>query len=331
VPVAVVKGIQVGAGLSLVISAGTSLVKPLGWVQPFWDNRLWASGAFAFLLVATLIPRLPYALVVFIMGLVIAATTRLEEHSTASRWHPHFSIPAGHSLRTGILDAAIPQLPLTTLNSVLAVTSLAESLFPTYPPTPSTTSIGFSVAIVNLVGCWFNAMPMCHGSGGLAGQYRFGARSGSSIIILGLIKLFLGLFVGNGIVPLLQHFPKALLGIMVIAAGVELSRVGQSVGEARDLWEQVGEESEENVTYTKKSLQVTAEESKDRWMVMLVTVAGCLAFKNDAVGFAAGLVWHWGLKVPAMVHRGRRSRGRIMLGVEDDAMTASGKVSPRVT
>lgn len=45
IPVPVVKGIQVGAGLSLVLSAGTSLLGPLGWVSPGWgDNYLWALG-----------------------------------------------------------------------------------------------------------------------------------------------------------------------------------------------------------------------------------------------------------------------------------------------
>ena len=29
---------------------------------------------------------------------------------------------------------------------------------------------------------------------------------------------------------------------------------------------------------------------------MLGTVAAILAFKNDAVGFIAGLVWHWGFR-----------------------------------
>lgn len=170
--------------------------------------------------------------------------------------------------------------------------------------------IGFSVAVSNLIGCWFGAMPICHGSGGLAGQYRFGARSGASIIILGLVKLILGLFVGDGIVPLLQRFPKALLGIMVLAAGVELAKVGQSVGENRDLWEQA-ENDGGNGEAAQRSKEDVEKESKNRWTVMLVTAAGCLAFKNDAVGFLAGLIWHWALCVPGLIERARNREGRI--------------------
>ncbi|EME82582.1 uncharacterized protein MYCFIDRAFT_36578 [Pseudocercospora fijiensis CIRAD86] len=308
VPVSVVKGIQVGAGLSLVISAGSSLIKPLDWTSPAWDNRIWAIAAFLSLVGASLYRRIPYALIVFAIGLVIAAAIPGSKHFSAGTWHPSFLIPSGKAWKTGAIDAAVPQLPLTTLNSVLAVASLAGSLFPTFPPTPSTTSIGFSVAIANLIGCWFGAMPVCHGSGGLAGQYRFGARSGSSIILLGTVKLLLGIFVGEAIIPLLQRFPHGLLGIMVLAAGVELGKVGRSVGESRDLWEQAEEENEEGRSVMRKIGEHTEQERSDRWMVMLITVAGCLAFKNDAVGFIAGLVWHWGLRVPSMVERFRFRR-----------------------
>jgi hypothetical protein len=322
VPVAVVKGIQVGAGLSLVISGGSTLVKPLGWTVPAWDNRLWAMAAFAFLLIASLFPRrIPYALLVFIFGLILAATAipppSNDKDLPAGFWHPHASVPSKNAWKVGAIEAAIPQLPLTTLNSVLAVTSLAASLFPgDVPPTPSTTAVGFSVAIFNIIGCWFGAMPICHGSGGLAGQYRFGARSGSSIIILGIIKLVLGLFVGDAIVPLLQRFPKGLLGIMVLAAGVELAKVGQSVGDARDLWERAEEDA--NGGDVRGSKEAVEKERGERWMVMLITVAGCLAFKNDAVGFFAGLVWHWGLRVPDRIERTWYGRGSIRLQRDRD-------------
>ena len=309
VPVPVVKGIQVGAGLALVISAGSSLIVPLGWTSPGWDNRILSIAAFVLLVFAALVPKLPYALLVFMFGLVIAAT-QSSDTRTAGIWHPSITVPHNRDWRTGAVEAAIPQLPLTTLNSILAVTSLSASLFPTFPPTPSTTSVGFSVALANLVGCWFGAMPICHGSGGLAGQYRFGARSGASIIILGLVKLILGLFVGEAIVPLLQSFPKSLLGVMVLAAGVELAKVAQSVTEGGDRWELADNGHEEG--RSAHNLHPNQEqEGRDRWMVMLVTVSGCLAFKNDAVGFLAGMIWHWSLRLPSLL--ALNGRGSIKL------------------
>ncbi|KAK5108322.1 hypothetical protein LTR62_008418 [Meristemomyces frigidus] len=313
VPVAVVKGIQVGAGLALVISAGSTMIKPLSWITPLWDNRIWAITAFAFLVVSALLPRLPYALVVFTIGLIISAiglAHTVHDSVPLGVWQPSITVPKGAAWRIGAIDAAIPQLPLTTLNSILAVTSLASTLFPAYPPTPTTTSVGLSVSIANLVGCWFGAMPVCHGSGGLAGQYRFGARSGASVIILGMVKLLLGLLVGDAIVPMLQRFPKSLLGVMVLAAGVELAKVGQNVGESKDLWERTDNEHND-ARVQARPREILEQQSKDKWMVMLITTAGCLAFKNDFVGFLAGMLWHWALRTPGLLQR--MGRGSVRL------------------
>jgi MFS superfamily sulfate permease-like transporter len=311
VPVPVVKGIQVGAGLSLAISAGTALIQPLAWHTPALDNRIWAAAAFLLLVVAALVPRFPYALLVFLLGLVLALSqapaTGSPSHN-AALWSPHPFIPSKETWLPSALSAALPQLPLTTLNSILAVTSLSASLFPTFPPPPSTTALGLSVALSNLVGCWFGAMPVCHGSGGLAGQFRFGARSGASIIFLGSIKLLLGLFAGDAVVPLLQRFPKSLLGVMVLAAGVELAKVGQSVSDSSDLWARAQREQTENSRAWEEKKAMVEKEGRERWMVMLVTAAGCLAFKNDAVGFLAGLCWHYSLMLPEVMEKIRGAR-----------------------
>jgi hypothetical protein len=126
------------------------------------------------------------------------------------------------------------------------------------------------------------------------------------------LKLLLGLFVGDGIVPLLQRLPKSLLGIMVFAAGVELAKVGQTVNEGRGIWEQA-EDDNEGGRPAGKALQSVEEENSHRYMVMLITAAGCLAFKNDAVGFFAGLLWHWGLRAPGLYKKLREGRGSIKL------------------
>jgi len=309
IPIPVVKGIQVGAGLSLVISAGTTLLAPLSWTPPPWrDNLLWAVGAFILLLLTaattsptTRTPRIPFALLVFTIG-IIAALISLHNNPTPhpsifGLWHPQPLLPSLTDFRTGALTAGLGQLPLTTLNSIIAVAHLAADLLPA-SPAPSTTGLGLSVAAMNLAGAWFGAMPVCHGSGGLAAQVRFGARSGASVIMLGTAKLLLGLVVSEAwLVGCLRRFPRGVLGIMVIAAGVELAKVGEGLNGAgaRDIWE---EDVGNGVTSGKRVRESTEAQRKDRWMVMMVTVAGMLAFKNDAVGFGAGLLWHLALKAP---------------------------------
>jgi hypothetical protein len=281
--------------LSLVISAGTSLLQPLGWTTPTaGDNLIWALFAFLALLSTQKLTKVPYALFIFILGLIISAIIAGRNNAPSfAIWHPGTFVPSWTDFKTGALDAGLGQIPLTTLNSIIAVSYLAADLLP-HIPAPGVTEIGISVALMNLIGGWFGAMPVCHGSGGLAAQYRFGARSGASIIILGLFKMLLGLFFGETLVGLLKEYPKSLLGIMVLAAGLELAKVGESLNYgARDLWEasestdpSPGEET------PKRQRQLSDDERKERWTVMFMTIGGLLAFKNDGVGFLAGIFCH---------------------------------------
>jgi len=182
------------------------------------------------------------------------------------------------------------------------------------------TALGFSVAAMNLGGAWFGAMPVCHGSGGLAAQVRFGARSGASVIMLGAVKLVLGLVVSETwLVACLRRFPSGVLGVMVCAAGVELAKVGEGLNGAgaRDLWVQDGEDGV--IVEERVSRELSERQRAERWMVMMVTVAGLLAFKNDAVGFGAGLAWHFALKVPGRWEEMKRARrGAVRLEEEEE-------------
>ena len=295
IPIPVVKGIQLGAGLSLIMAAGNKAMKELSWTGPPWaDNYIWILVAFIALMLSARSPRAPFALIILILGLMLAAVrlaTAKGFHAPSFRlWYPLPRFPSKREWSVGILDAGIGQLPLTTLNSIIAVVHLSADLFPD-TQTPSATSIGLSVALMNLSGCWFGAMPVCHGSGGLAAQYRFGARSGASIILLGIFKVLLGVFLGEPLVELLRRFPTALLTVMVIAAGLELGAVGESLNTigARD----IEKEPDEVVR-------------KRRWTTMLVTVGLLVAFKNDAVGFIAGMLCHWSYDMPEMLIRFRR-------------------------
>ncbi|KAI1154630.1 hypothetical protein F4825DRAFT_411203 [Nemania diffusa] len=294
IPIPVIKGIQFGAGLSLVISAGSSLLQTLKptWDQPL-DNGVWVFAAFLLLILTQRRTRFPFALIMFAAGVTIAliriAVSRELSMPRLHIWNPYFILPKWSPDAIGM---GIAQLPLTTLNSVIAVSALASDLLPNLP-SPSVTAVGISVAAMNLSGCWFGAMPVCHGSGGLAAQYRFGARSGASVMLLGLLKVVLGVAFGESLLDLLQTFPRSLLGIMVVAAGLELARVGQSLNHgAPDLWE-TSVEIDSNGRLGKRPRSVSDEERAQRWNVMLITTAGILAFKNDAVGFIAGMMCHY--------------------------------------
>ncbi|KAJ5753920.1 uncharacterized protein N7511_008073 [Penicillium nucicola] len=317
IPIPVVKGIQVGAGLSLIIAACGNMLHPLGWIGPSWaDNRLWAIAVFVALVTTNVFRRVPFALAVFILGLVFAIirTAQAGHLPGFEIWHPSGMRPTQWEWATGSLNAGVGQIPLTTLNSIVAVVHLAHDLLPNVR-TPSITHVGLSVAGMNLLGCWFGAMPVCHGSGGLAAQYRFGARSGASVIFLGVLKLIIGFLFGETLVDLLRRFPAAFLGVMVIAAGVELLSVGESLNTtgARDL-NQAGHGLLGGAEQHLGPI-LTDEERNRRWTIMMVTVGMLVGFKNDAIGFIAGILCHCAYELPGWWERirSRWSEGSLRL------------------
>jgi MFS superfamily sulfate permease-like transporter len=174
--------------------------------------------------------KIPSALIIVALGIILTIASKPSVLSTLSLGPstPSVIVPTSDEWRTGILRAGLPQLPLTTLNSVISVCQLATQLFPDRPAKPG--EVATSVGMMNLVGCWFGAMPSCHGAGGLAAQVRFGARWGTAPIFLGLIKIFLSLLFGSSLFSLLQDFPTPLLGAMLFFSGIELASVAKQRG-----------------------------------------------------------------------------------------------------
>ena len=161
VPVPVVKGIQFGAGLSLVVKAGTSF-NELPWLGLDPDTLIWV--AFAALLIfgrRNRNKKIPSAFITLTIAIIYSMVARLELPTPGIEM-PHLSIPFLVNIKNGLLAAGIVQLPLTILNSVIAVTHLSHELLPTRSA-PSTTSLGISIGLMNIVGCMFGGMPICPG------------------------------------------------------------------------------------------------------------------------------------------------------------------------
>jgi len=104
---------------------------------------------------------------------------------------PGVIIPTVQDFLRGFYLLAIPQALLTVTNAILATSLLMKDLLHR-DIEPDKLSI--SIGLMNLTSVPFGGFPMCHGAGGLAAQYRFGARTGGSNIISGLILLPIALF-----------------------------------------------------------------------------------------------------------------------------------------
>lgn len=63
---------------------------------------------------------------------------------------------------------------------------------------------------------------MCHGAGGLAAQYRFGARTGGSNIISGVILLPIALFFASP--KFVVIIPFGVFGALLVFVAIELGR-----------------------------------------------------------------------------------------------------------
>ena len=310
IPVAVVKGIQVGTGFSLIISS-RPIILFFTWSK--YQENILSIAILLFLLFCTAYPRVPFVLVIVLAHLPLV----WKYNGQVSLWSPITVIPSLEEFRVGAFGAGLGQIPLTALNSIIAVTSLSSDLLPDIKA-PSATALGLSVSAINLVGCWFGAMPVCHGSGGLAAQFRFGARSGSSIILLGLLKLALGLFASDYALAFCRIFHKSTLAILLFLAGFELVRTGENLNTAgtSDLWEE--SESQSDIETSKIPRHLTREERMRRWTLMMVTVGVILATKNTGKGFLAGMVLHWIYTLLDHWESWRAGReGRILL--EDDS------------
>lgn len=221
-PRSVVRGIQLGLGLQLASVALGRFVQADG-------ARGYALAAVAFLLVVVLQGnrRVPAALPVVGLGIVYAFVFQADATHLLGglglHWPGVRSI-AWEDLVAGTLLLALPQLPLSVANSVIATRQLIEDLFPNRRF--AARRIGLTYAAMNLVAPWFGGVPVCHGSGGLAGHYAFGGRTGGSVVFYGTFFLLAGLFWGAGFEHVARLFPLPVLGILLLFEALALmSRV----------------------------------------------------------------------------------------------------------
>jgi SulP family sulfate permease len=63
---------------------------------------------------------------------------------------------------------------------------------------------------------------MCHGTGGLAAHFRFGARTGGAPIMIGVFFIVIALVLGELGFSLLAIIPQSVLGVLLVFAGLEL-------------------------------------------------------------------------------------------------------------
>jgi hypothetical protein len=150
---------------------------------------------------------------------IAGALSRVEIGFVAPAWP--FQGLTWEAVLVGVVLLALPQVPLTLGNAVIAPVEYNNREFPDRPVTER--QVALSTGVMNTLGSLIGAVPMCHGAGGMAAQVSFGARSGAAPIILGALLIILALLFSDSIATLLRLFPQPALGVMLFLAGLQLA------------------------------------------------------------------------------------------------------------
>ena len=218
VPRSVVVGIVLGLGISFMLQ-GIKLMQG-GWL-------IAALGLLGTLLLLTN-KSIPAMFLLLLFGVLCGAIQNPEPLRALIATKPEFRLPSfalvgitWHDFLIGTTLLALPQLPLTLGNAIIAINEENNRLFPHRSVTEN--RIASSTGLMNLTSAALGGVPMCHGAGGMAGHVAFGARTGGAPIILGSILLCLALFFSASIHALFDVFAQPVLGVILFLAGAQLA------------------------------------------------------------------------------------------------------------
>lgn len=215
--------------------------------------------------------RLPAGLLVVFCGLLVGAILGTHEGFDKLRlgvYMPQvlpFGLPSPKAFTMALFVLVLPQVPMTLGNAVIAYANLSEEYFGRASHKVTYRGVCISMALANFASFLVGGMPLCHGAGGLAAHYRFGARTAGSNLIIGFIFIVLALFLGNHILSAFYLLPMSILGVLLLFAGSQLAMTIMDLKGRKDLF-------------------------------VALVILGITLASNLAAGFVAGIVIFYALK-----------------------------------
>ncbi len=276
----VVRGIQLGVGLLLLKSGLLLATRPQGLpaaqdavirIADFLVPIPWllALGAAIVLISFLKSRRLPASLAVLGFGLGAGALLGFPFELGQLRLGlalPTPALPTASDMASALVLLVIPQLPLTLGNAVFATADTAQAYFGAAARRVTPKGLLTTMGISNLAAGLLGGMGICHGSGGLTAHYKLGARTGGANLMIGTLLLGIAVLVDGNALPLLRLIPFPVLGVMLAFVGFQHALL------ARDL------------------------RQPQHIAVAGVVALTALIFENLALGFAMGIVVHYGLR-----------------------------------
>jgi predicted benzoate:H+ symporter BenE len=215
-PVTVAAGLQLGLGLSLA-GLGVRLM----------EKQLWLGVIIsAFMLLLMRYKPAPVALVAVIVGVIAGQVLDIAPpfpHLDFGLHLPQLVVPSWTQIVHGTQNAVLPQIPLTLTNAIIVTAAVSRQFFPKELHPVTERNLAITTGLGNLLAAPFGGYLMCHGAGGIAGHVRFGARTATAPVLIGLVFVVLGLGFGDSGYALLKTIPDAVLGGLLLFSGIELA------------------------------------------------------------------------------------------------------------
>lgn len=256
-PKSVIRGVQLSTGLLLMAEGvrfmiGTATFQKLQEsAEPYLILQAVGPVPFGLILgvvggVITLLlldnKKLPAGLVVvlggILVGLLLGTREGLSELSVGLNLPEilPFGFPARVDFSFALLLLVLPQLPMTLGNAVIANADLSHQYFGEAAKRATYKANCITMALANFFCFLVGGMPLCHGAGGLAAHYRFGARTPGSNVIIGVIFIVLAVLFGASMLGILHLIPMAVLGVLLIFAGSQLALTIMDLNTRKDFF-----------------------------------------------------------------------------------------------
>jgi len=256
-PKPVVRGVQISTGTLLMAQGvkfmmGTSKFQVLkGVAEPYLNVQTLGPVPMGIIIgiiggVLTLLlldnKKFPAGLLVVLAGLALGLVLGTHEGFDKLRVGVYlpkilpFGMPTGVDFSFALLVLVLPQIPMTLGNAVIAYADLSEEYFGKESKRVTYRASCISMGLANLFSFLIGGMPLCHGAGGLAAHYRFGARTAGSNLMIGAVFLALAIFLGAHALAVVYLVPMSVLGVLLVFAGSQLALTIIDMRERKDLF-----------------------------------------------------------------------------------------------
>jgi predicted benzoate:H+ symporter BenE len=215
-PGSIAAGLQLGLGLSLA-ALGIRLI----------ETQIWLGVAVLVLMLGLMrYQRSPVALVAVLVGIAVGQVLGIAPPFPTPDFGlhlPHLVLPTWAQIIHGTEFAVLPQIPLTLTNAIIVTAAVSRQLFPKERHPVNERNLAITTGLGNLLSAPFGGYLMCHGAGGIAGHFRFGGRTATAPVLIGLIFVFLRMGFGESGYAMLKTIPDAVLGGLLLFSGIELA------------------------------------------------------------------------------------------------------------